>query len=1634
MTDGDLVLVTFTLVDVKEEDTAVVLRGSGLSAAAPNTTAIAVSAQDGVVNIQAQSVPIGGALVLVLLGGTLAFISVLILRRKMKGRAPCSILLFCVLFSLRAVAVPLACDLDTSGLVDGGDLELMVDAVLSNPLPYEYDVDYSGETDAVDYQLVVRAALGYSVDTDADGLTDAAEANLGTDPALVDTDTDGLADGIEVIEEGTDPLDADTDNDGVGDGQEIAYAEDPLLANFEYIVVNEFVASNQAGLQDEDSDYPDWIELHNPGSNAVNLNAWTLSDNAEELDKWAFPAVTLSSGAYLVVFASSKDRKPADGSELHTNFKLSASGEYLVLCDSAGTVQWHSAFSPDYPQQRSDISYGRYPLTPGFWFFDAPTPGAANEGGNKYRGFVDAVAFSIPHGFRETPFDLELSCETPGAAIRYTLDGSLPAETTGMAYSEALVIDASATITARAYHTDFMPSNASVRTYLFGASPAERSLPILSLVGDEEQTFYEPNGVMAIVGGHYEFGNWVPDGPGDYNNPMQRGRAYERPVSVEYIAPGGGGFQINGGLRVHGALRAGYTRCDDWTYPPCRFSFRLYFRTEYGKAELDYPLFPGSPAERIERLVIRNGPNLRAFPYVVDEFARQIFLEMGQVTSHGCFVNLFINGDYKGYSNLVERLDEPFFQSCFNSDEDWDIISAGREVRAGDDAAFDELINLAMTSDLSSMPAYQAVCDRLDVLSFIDYLILELYIRNSDWVNNNWCTARERSATGKFRMHLWDADCSMEPGPVSTQESLHGNGLYMFPSAAPGGGRGLTAEEGDLPALYRALRENTEFRQLFSSRVRSHFFNGGVLTEGSLLDRFEQIQDTMLGVMPEMDRFVSQMFIPGRREPVLRAFAEEGLFEPAPPHLDVAGNELRLSNPNGTGIIYYTLDGIDPRDAAQMTILASEAASKRVFVPMSSEPPPSAPFFDVTRLAANIEVTSALDMFDIVNGPTLVEGTAGERAAVINYFNTGIDGHFGANAPFPGTTLGENVDDFVVFATGRCFLPAGEVTLAVNSNDGFMLWVDGRLVLMHADMREAADSSVVLEVIEPDVYDIRLAFFEHDGGSELEFFAAQGNHAEFNPVDFHLVGDVAAGGLTVVADWTDVDYDHSTWIAGSGGVGYETATALYSGLIGLDIEAQMYGQNGGCYVRIPFTIPAPDLDELRFLTLKARYNDGFAAYINGQEVMRVNAPAALRWNSIATDTHGGSAAANVARFAIPHGIPLLQTGDNVLSLHGLNVDASDADFLISAELVAAKETPPAPAAIEYTGALSLSGNTQVTARVFTDGLWSPIVQETFSPGTIPAPGAVVINEVLAHTHGGAPDWIELHNTTDAPINIEDWFLSDDEGDLMKYEIAAGISLPAHGYAVFYEDLNFGDTGDSGCSTPFALSENGDTVYLSSGDNGGLTGYYEQEDFGASENSIAFGRYLKSTGTYNFVAMSANTPGAANAYPKVGPIVINEIMYNPSTGDQDEEYIELYNLSGTPVQLYDGEANPWKFAKGIDFTFPPATSIPASGYLLVVKDIGEFNARYPGTPGSVQVLGPYDGKLSNGGEKLEVAMPGDLDGLGERQYIRIDRVNYDDDDPWPESPDGDGHALTRLITSDYGNDAANWTAAEPSPGE
>ena len=115
------------------------------------------------------------------------------------------------------------------------------------------------------------------------------------------------------------------------------------------------MAVNQTTLRDEDGESSDWIEIYNGRNTAVDLNGWSLTDDPLTPHKWRFPGVEIGAGKFVVVFASEKDRRdPA--SELHTNFSLLSSGEFLALVGPGSTLE--SFYGPGYPTQHADLSLG----------------------------------------------------------------------------------------------------------------------------------------------------------------------------------------------------------------------------------------------------------------------------------------------------------------------------------------------------------------------------------------------------------------------------------------------------------------------------------------------------------------------------------------------------------------------------------------------------------------------------------------------------------------------------------------------------------------------------------------------------------------------------------------------------------------------------------------------------------------------------------------------------------------------------------------------------------------------------------------------------------------------------------------------------------------------------------------------------------------------------------------------------------------------------------------------------------------------------------------------------------------------------------------------------------------------------
>lgn len=329
------------------------------------------------------------------------------------------------------------------------------------------------------------------------------------------------------------------------------------------------------------------------------------------------------------------------------------------------------------------------------------------------------------------------------------------------------------------------------------------------------------------------------------------------------------------------------------------------------------------------------------------------------------------------------------------------------------------------------------------------------------------------------------------------------------------------------------------------------------------------------------------------------------------------------------------------------------------------------------KAAPDIDVSSVLVAEEIPGDPTKFTNLVAGNYNVINFHGSGTDsGYYGTNAPFPGGQINVDVDHFVVVVDAMVTIPtAGSWTFGVRSDDGFRLDI-GDFTSAFTAPRGPGDTLATFTFDAAGDYPLQLIYFERAGGAMLEFFAAQGTHASWNGTNFRLVGNTAGGGLAVKS------YPESS-------DGYSIQE-----FVSTDVGNLMRNVNSSFYTRIPFHVdnPAP----LEQLVLRMKYDDAFIATINGVEVARRNVTGSSQWNKVANGARSLDDALTYENIDITEFLSLLQPGENLLAIQGINLSASDPDVLILPELVGyydlalgeayfATPTPGAPNAPGYLG-------------------------------------------------------------------------------------------------------------------------------------------------------------------------------------------------------------------------------------------------------------------------------------------------------------------------------------------------------------
>ena len=308
---------------------------------------------------------------------------------------------------------------------------------------------------------------------------------------------------------------------------------------------------------------------------------------------------------------------------------------------------------------------------------------------------------------------------------------------------------------------------------------------------------------------------------------------------------------------------------------------------------------------------------------------------------------------------------------------------------------------------------------------------------------------------------------------------------------------------------------------------------------------------------------------------------------------------------------------------------------------------------------------------------------------------------------------------------------------------------------------------------------------------------------------------------------------------------------------------------------------------------------------------------------------------------------------------------------------------------------------------------------TSEPTTIQVPD-IYLNEALTNALLPAIDTLEIFNPNSAPVDIGGWWLSDDLGQPEKFRVPDSTIIPAGGFLVL-DESNFNPT--PGFDSSFTLSSEGGEIYLLSATSAGdRSDYVNGFRFGDGSAGFSFGRHLNSVGEVSYPPLQSNSFGSTNDSPRVGPLVITEIMYHPRDGSV--EFVELQNISGSPVPLAGVQV------EGIGYVFGAGAPEldPGEVVLVVENDPSAFRAIF-NPPATVGVFGPYRGRLSNGGEKVDLNLPEANPLPAEPDLMpSVDLSDYDDASPWPTSPDGTGTTLERLFPARYGGDPTSWQAS------
>lgn len=1248
-------------------------------------------------------------------------------------------------------------------------------------------------------------------------------------------------------------------------------------------LISEIMASNSSTFADEDGDFSDWIEISNTGPNAVDLDGYFLTDSTTSPTKWRFPEVSIAPGGFLVVFASDKDR---DIGELHTNFKLSAGGEYLALIAPDG-ISVVNSYDPEFPSMGQDISFG-INSSGDTAFFNLPTPGEAN-------GIGDAV-FVVPPVFSESSRlfigSLSLGISNPGAAgtVRYTTDGSVPTSSSA-AFSGNLLITEPKTVKAlidvpslgqsRIVTAHFSPIAADLQNF-------NSNLPITVVDAEEAITNRSNNG-----------------------DPKQDVRIFVIPVNAL-----SGRASIIDTAQV--ITRAGTNIRGNTSATKEKKNYNVEFWKEIEEDRTHLTSNEALPRDRNKKLLgmpaeadwVLYGLDLaHERSYFNNAFIYGIARDLDFPAPRTRYCELFINPgnaavaftDYRGIYMWQEQItvgNDRIDLKPFNSGETNPVELGGYIVRVNDVGGTDLSFR---TREPYNTPTYDGhsfsvfapttydpnhpgrntlqnvkPADRDRIRNYVSDFEETLFADNFfDSINGYRKYIEPRSfmlwhSLQEFGINndIYTASIYMEK---DVGERLRMSSLWDFDWAftrahyvAPGGGtpylewwynnpNNVNLRDTNLVPWFLRLAEDPEYLSDWHDLWAG--MRSGVLSDSALDARLDalaaELQEATVrdqakfGGIP-LSTQVSEMksWTKGR---AAWMDSELGGLPPSFSHTQgivPAGTMLTVSKGSGQpGQIYYTLDGSDPR-------LPETPVTPGTPVTLT----PRGSVWEYLDNGSNAGTAWRTATGGWNSGPAeLGYGDGGENTLVAR-------GPFGARYITTYFRREIAIPTLADFSGFRVFL---------KRDDGAVVYVNGVEVVRSNLPAFPAPIDYLTPASSPVLAADEDTFFEFTIGTE-----AFVTGANVIAVEVHQDGPGAS----------DLSFDlELIGISGgagdSGGPSPEAVTAPnpipLEGIV--KVTARSYdGTNWSPVAHATYIVGGELAAAGNLAVSEIYYHPRPAEPAFGEEE---SAEGGFEFVEI---TNISSTALNLAGVSLTNGIDVLLPADTVIPIgpgaravlvddtsafrsrfgtepvilgnysgalgnggDTLELRAADGSLI---ESITYGDSSPWPTRADGAGS-SLERN-NLASGASDAANWNPSVEVDGSPGIAGAgsDGRIVVNEVLSNSLPPLTDAIEFLNTTAAAINVGGWFVSDN-AEIRKYSFPKPTVI-APGAHILIDESDFNPGGGTN-ATDFALdSVGGDGVWLVEADAfGKLLRFVDVIQFGESSNGRSFGRVPDGSGTF-----------------------------------------------------------------------------------------------------------------------------------------------------------------------------------------